>query len=322
MSNPIKNAKLNTREVKNLILKYLHSSGINLNTKFEMISSEKDLNNIRDNEYIICPRITGTRSWIILFHVDENYYAVSFPKHSQHKREDIRIFPIDITMGPEFYRGTIMEGIFFRMDEKRLLIIDEVYVLAGENQLLKPKDDRLNYLSEYFKRNININQNFLMYVSQYYTLTKSSLKELYEKIKADPKIQDIIFYPKLYSQKIYSYTIIDIDLIDNIIKLAQFIMEKTANPDVYNLYALTTKNKIDIAYIPDMATSKKCKQWFKDNKAIRLIVKCQLDNDKKKWIPIEMIEQDIEHLEDETDDATETTESNESEEDQCDLEAN
>lgn len=60
--------------------------------------------------------------------------------------------------------------------------------------------------------------------------------------------------------------ITETDLVDNIIKLAQLYLEKTASPDVYNLYRINSDKKIDIAYIPDIETSRKCKQWFKDSK--------------------------------------------------------
>jgi len=294
----IKNANLNSRAVKNKILNYLYTSNINTSLKYEPISNIKDMENIKNNDYIICPRFRGTRSWIIFFRTGDNFYAVNFPKHSKRKREDLQIHPIDISVSKEFYRGTIMEGIYFRIDKKRYLVIDEVYLLAGENQLLKPKDDRLNNLIQYIKTSTNMNPNFFMYVSQYYSVGKKSLKDLYEKIKADPKIQEIIFYPKFYSRKIYSYTIIDSDLVDTIIKLTQFRLQKTKSPDVYNLLSTTTNNKIDIAYVPDMETSKKCKQWFKDNKAKELLVKCQMDMDKKKWIPLELIEDDLDNYSD------------------------
>lgn len=297
-----KNEQLGSREVKNKILKYLYSSGVNINLKHNNITNEKDLDSIKDNDYIICPRFSGTRSWIIFFCVEDNYYAVNFPKHSQKKKEDLFIHAIDMNVSKEFYRGTIMEGIFFRMDERKFLVIDEVYTLAGEDQLLKSKDDRLNYLSQYIKTSTNRNINYNMNVSQYYNINKKSLKELYEKIKADTKIQEIIFYPKIYGRKIYMYTIIDSDLMDNIIKLTKFLLQKTGSPDVYNLLTTDSKTKIDIAYIPDIDTSKKCKQWFKDNKTKELLVKCQMDMDKKKWVPLELVEHDLENEDNEDND--------------------
>lgn len=291
--NYTKNAMLGSKDVKNKILKYLYSSGINFDVKYQPIVSTKDLDNIRDNDYIICPRFGGTRSWIIFFKSDDEYYAVNFPKHSQRKRDMLQIHPIEIGVSGDFYRGTIMEGIFFRMDDKKFLVIDEVYQLAGENQLLKSKDDRLNHLSKYLKTKMQTNLNYFMYVSQYYKLGKKCLKELYEKIKDDTKIQELIFYPKIYGKKIYMYTILDTDLIDNIIKISQFKLQKTSSPDVYNLLSTTSGNKIDIAYIPDFETSKKCKQWFKDYKEKELLVKCRMDISKKLWVPEEIIEEDI-----------------------------
>lgn len=290
-----KNLQINTKEVKNKILKYLYSSQVNLNLKYENIMSDNDLDDIRDNDYIVCPRFSGTRSWIIFFKDGENYYAVNFPKHSQRKREDLMIHPIDINVHPSFYLGTIMEGIFYRIEDYRYLTVDEVYILAGQNQLLKAKDDRLNYLNSFIKNSISVNPYFNIMVSQYYSIGKKSLQTMYEKIKSDSKIQEIIFYPKIYGRKIYTYTLIDTDLIDNIVKLTYFRLQKTTSPDVYNLLATESGNKVDIAYIPDMATSKKCKQWFKDNKNKELLVKCQMDINKKKWVPIEMVETDIDN---------------------------
>lgn len=200
LTTRMKNVDLHSSDVKNKILQYLYKQ-VNLDLKPEFIASVKDLDNIRDNDYIICPRFNGTRSWIIFFQIGEVYYAVNFPKHSQMKKKDLIIHPIDIGVTKDFYHGTIMEGIFFKMDIHRYLIIDEVYTLAGQNQLLKPKDDRLNDLSQFIAKSIMINPTYNMYVTQFFNINKKNLKELYEKIKADTKIQDIIFYPKTLVKK-------------------------------------------------------------------------------------------------------------------------
>lgn len=295
-----KNLNLNSKNVKNKILHYLYSR-VNVDLKHEIISNEKDLDNIRNNEYIICPRFDGTRSWIMFFQLDDIFYAVNFPKHNQRKKMELIIHPIDICVLKEFYNGTIMEGIFFRMDINKYLVIDEVYYLSGQNQLLKSKDDRLDNLSQYITKYTTRTPTYQMYVSKYFQINKKNLRELYDKIKADVKIQEIIFYPKIFGRKIYNYTIIDEDLIDNIIKFAQFILQKTNSPDVYNLLSIKSKNKIGMAYIPTMNSSKTIKRWFKDYKSKELIVKCQLDPDKKKWIPIEVVEKDVDNIDDNED---------------------
>ena len=287
-----KNNGLESSETKNRILKYLYTN-VKQNLKYNDIGGEKDLNNIRDNDYIICPRVSGTRSWILFFKMEETYYAVNFPKHSQRKIQDLRIHPIEITVRKDFYNGTIMEGVFFRMNDERFLVIDEVYMLAGQKQLLKPKDDRLNDLIQSFTKDIVGNDTYHMYVSEFYKVNDDSLKKLYNKIKDDNKIQEIIFYPRVYGGKIYNYTIIDSDLIDHVLKIAKFRMQKTASPDVYNLYAVGSNEKTGIAYIPTIDTSKLCKRWFKDNKSKELMVKCQLHMEKKKWVPFELVETNV-----------------------------
>lgn len=286
-----KNENLQDAKVKNKILKYLHASDIKLNVKHKQILDKETLEQINDQDYVVCPRFSGTRSWIIFFHIHDHYYAVNFPKHSQHKRDSIVIHPVDLQVSKDIYAGTIMEGIYYRIYDQKFLIVDEVYTLSGENQLLKSKEDRLNILTDYFKRKVKMDNKFMMCVSQYYQINKMSLYELYEKIKHDNKIQKIIFYPKIYGGAIFDYTIMDSDLDDHIVEQTVFYMEKTKMSDVYNLLSTTNQNKIDIAYIPTMELSKKCKQWFKENKTKCLLVKCQLDNNKKKWVPLEIIEE-------------------------------
>lgn len=291
-STIIKNHQLGSDNTKNKILRYLYNH-VNLNYRQEMIANEKDLDNIRDNDYIICPRFSGSRSWIIFIQFGSYYYAVSFPKHSQRKKEELIIHPIDIIVTKEFYHGTIMEGIYYKNDQIKYLIIDEVYMLAGVDQLLKPKDDRLNNLSQYLRKDTRTKPNYYIYVSQFFYINKKNLIELYHKIKTDAKIQEIIFYPINFGMKIFSYTIINSDLIDNIVKISKFRLQKTASPDVYNLLPLNSNCKIDIAYIPDIKTSKKCKQWFKDKKTKEVLAKCQLHIENNKWIPIELFELDV-----------------------------
>lgn len=295
METRIKNNNLASTPVKNRIIQYLYSNGIDLDIKYHNIVSDNDLDFIKDNDYILCPRFIGTRSWVIFFCDDDRYYAVNFPKHSQKKKLDLVIHPINITVHSSFYNGTIMEGIYYKMNNCRNLIIDDVYIFAGQDMRCKPKDDRLNYLSAILKKNIYVNPYFSFSVGPFYDIGKKSLSAIYEKIKSDSRIQELMFYPKINNHKIYKYTITNADLVDNIIKLGKFIMQKTSGPDVYNLLSTQTNKKISIAYIPDMATSKMCKHWFSNKSCKELLVKCQLDIEKNKWIPIEIVEADVDN---------------------------
>jgi hypothetical protein len=94
----------------------------------------------------------------------------------------------------------------------------------------------------------------------------------------------------IYGRPIFVRTILDSDLKDDIIHLSNFSMHRPENADVYKLFDIHTEKKIGIAYIPDTQTSKKCKQWFNKKSVKTLIVKCKLDIEKNKWIPIEPVD--------------------------------
>ena len=294
-----KNINLDYPSIRNKILTYLNNNRVDNRTKHENIYSINDLNTITSNDYIICPRFSGVRSWIIFCVINDVYYAVNFPKQNCNKNNQLRMYPIELGVTKDFYCGTIMEGIFYKVNNQKIIVVDEIYVLSGKNQLAKSKDDRLTLVSKCIQKSVRSNCNFNIYVSQFFETSENSLSELYDKIKNDRKIRQIIFYPKTFGQKIFSYTIIDNDLVDNVVSITKFIMQKTASSDVYHLIDIDSGKKVDgIAYIPDISTSKQCRRWFKDYNKKELIVKCQLDNLKKKWIPIELLETDVDNLSD------------------------
>lgn len=284
----IKNNNLDQPDIKQKIFKYLYSS-IKQNSNPNFISSIDDINNIKSNDYIICPKYIGIRSWIVFMHEGNNYYAVTFPKNTNVKN-NIVLYPVEITVNTELYNGTIMEGIYNVTGHIKSFIVDEVYYLAGRMQLTKSKDDRLDYINKYAYDNFGGNPKYRICICNHYQINKESLTDLYEKIKEDQSIQEIIFYPKLHGGKIYKYVITSEDVIDNVIKMTNFNMKKTKKPDIYDLIDLNTDQKIDIAIIPDMVTSKKCKHWFIDNKTDILLVTCQYLFDKNKWLPISIVE--------------------------------
>lgn len=289
-----KNEDIDSPKIKNKILQYLYSSDFCTDEKIEYLVDERDLGIIRNSEYLLCAGYRGTRSWIIIFHVDEEYYAVNFPKHGKHKQQKIIIYPINIPIAKKFYYGTIMEGIYYydEINNSKYLYIDDVYMLFGENQLLKSKEDRLKNLSFQLKKHVTqLYNEYIIRVNQHYSFDELSLKKLYDEIKINPNIKELLFFPNNnYGKKKYSYLLSDSDRHDDVMIICNYIMVSTNNPDVYMLYNLETEEKVEIAYIPDISTSRKCKKWYeKKSKNHKLIVKCRLDNIKNKWIPDTLI---------------------------------
>ena len=70
-------------------------------------------------------------------------------------------------------------------------------------------------------------------------------------------------------------------------------ISQTDYPDVYNLYNndnILTSQKIGIALIPNLLTSKIIRSAFKNKNSVSLIkVKCLYNNIFNKWYPIEIL---------------------------------
>jgi hypothetical protein len=298
-----KNVDLHSPKIISKVLQFVHHYAP-VSSKPIPIINKEDLNEIKSDNYIVCPQFAGTRSWVVFMKINHIYYSVSFPKYG--KNNNVILYPVHIGAAQELYAGTLMEGTYFSMkainnilenadnpnkikyyDNNQYLIIDDVYLFAGQDLSLKTKDDRLKYLSHHFY--IRQSRLYQLLISQYFYITKKGLRKLYDTILGNNRIEEIVFYPQNLGNKIYTYTITEDDLKEKIIKYSKFYLKKTNNPDVYYLLTLQEKEKVGIAYIPDMGTSKKCRKWLKNKKEI--LVRCQLytHKNKNKWIPIEQI---------------------------------
>lgn len=285
-----KNIGLDTESTRNTIFKYLGKSNLGQSHTYEVINSVKDLDTIREGEYIMCPRFNGTRSWVIFFY-DNNtdiHYAVNFPKHNIRKRDEITIHPTNVTAATSIYQGTIMEGIYYQEEGVKYIIIDDIYMYAGNDQTLKSRSDRLKLLSNGSKIT-STGGSMYIYACNTYRINKDSIMSLYDLIKTDRRIQEITFFPDNFGKKIFTYAITSADLIERVIHIETFLMQKTSRTDVYEMVIPKTTEKIGIAYIPDIETSKMCKSWFQIHKKKSILVKFQKNSVNDKWTPIEVV---------------------------------
>jgi hypothetical protein len=285
----VKNANLNSPNTKNTIFKYLkNQNDINTTIVHDSIMTDDDLDVIRDNDYVICPQYIGQRVWIIFKELKGVYYAVYFNKSNLN--EKTKINSIDIMADKDLYCGTIMEGIYYYYKDIRYLCIDDVYYLSGKSLLLQKKIDRINNLSTYIKTKINQCPKFQMVIVPCHVINKKNLTTLFDKIRENSNINELIFYPQIYGQKVYSYPVTNDDTHTYIVRMSYFKMRKTDTTDIYNIHSLNTDEKIGIAFIPDIETSKKCKKWFSKNKKDGIIVKCKMENNSEQWKPLEVVD--------------------------------
>lgn len=290
-SNDTKNQDISSDATKNFILSHLHKHIDDVHRPIKNIIDWSVVDNIRDDDYIAYPRHIGTRSWVLFISHDNNYYAVSFPQHNIRKRDNINIYPVDIQASKQLYAGvgTIMEGIYYNENNHKRLIIDNIYYLGGKSQITKTKMDRLNYLRKLIRTKFSFNRNYSLYISRYYTLDRNGLYDLYNTVKSSEYIQEIIFCPSNFDGVSYRYTVLNTDMQDDVVKYCTLNMAKTKSPDVYKLSSLSNGSEVGIAYIPDTKTSKMCKSWY--NKRTKTqTVKCVMDINMDKWIPLELVD--------------------------------
>ena len=288
-----KNIRLYDPKIQDRIFKYLKSK-VTYKPKMLNLTKKSEFDEIKDNDYILCPEYEGVRSWIMFFRMEDCYYAVNFPKYNEGSGKKSAIYPADVMVHKDLYNGTIMEGVYYKSnDGNRYLVIDEIYMYCGQDQLLRSKQDRLEILSKCIKK-FEQNFKFHIYPSLYYKIDKSQLSSLFSNICADEFIRNVIFYPSMIGRNIYRYTIIETDRKEDVVDVSSFIMQKTPNPDVYDLYKSSdSKKKLGIAYISDTAASKKWRAEFKESGKDKLTVKCNYVASKKKWQPIEVIKDKI-----------------------------
>lgn len=168
----IKNKDLNMLSVKQMIVKYTYDM-VNDSVKPINITKISDITEIRNKDYIACPKYFGERSWMIFIKLNGCYYAVTFFK--QHRRNlinSIRLMPVEISVDEEMYNGTIIEGIYSITGGIITFIIDEIYYLAGKLQLLKPKDDRLKDFADYAYTKFGGSPNYNVHFCHHYQIEK------------------------------------------------------------------------------------------------------------------------------------------------------
>jgi hypothetical protein len=299
MSDKKVNLDLDSSDIRNKIFKYLASVQPNYNSRFTEIITDEDLEVLGNNDYVICPKYSGVRSWAIICTIDDVYYAINFPKFTKFNKNNIVFHEIGLSATKFLHSGTIMEGIYYEIiddfGKRRFFTADEVYVLGGSNELVKTKDDRLKNLHQVLASHTRVKEgsDFTLNVCQCYNTDADSLRLVFDRVKSDEHIQELIFYPKLYGQTIYSYTLKSEDVEDIIIEVETFIMQKTAKNDVYILYAKNcddTRTKIGFAGVPNITFSKTFAFWFRSNKTKELVVECQKSADLDKWVPYKIVQ--------------------------------
>lgn len=285
-SSKEKNKNLDLLKTKHDIISFI-SKNIDIVDYEQIISKWSDVDTITPQKYIVCAREEGTKVWVVFYQSGECFYSVNFVRDYPKDLNKIKIYPVNITATKSIYSGTILECIHYKIENVHHYAIFEVYTLGGENQLLKSKSERLKIMNESLMKYVAKTSDCNIYICPHFAITKETLEnDIFEKVKINPNIKEIVFSPKVYGNPVYTYKIIKNDLVDQVVKICTFKMCKLNHVDQYNLLNIRTGEVVEEAYIPDITTSKLCQQWFK-TKQKEILVTCKLDHIKLKWIPFQ-----------------------------------
>lgn len=297
-----------SNDEKNHLLSYIYNK-INLSDlKYKILESESDLIDIKKG-YYVSPNYNGINCLLVFFKSSDKHYSFLVERKtlnynwSQIDLDRIKIHPVKIRFREDIYNGTIFDGIL-NSGINNFFTICDTYYFRGENFLNIDVFTKSLNISAYLKCNYidddNLN-DLKIKVSKFKDLFET--KNLINNI--DPDARGIAFYPKKSGLK---YLLINLqsqkkqeikdnnNIYEEIPNNTEgvFKIKKTETIDVYNLYLCAVIKKkernvlksrrIDIAYIPTIECSKKCRDILK-NKDNTLIY-CIYNKVKNKWIPI------------------------------------
>jgi hypothetical protein len=286
MSQP-KNLHIDDASVKQNLLAFAQK--YRPRTKLPVELTTYDMVGKINKSYVMVPEFCGVRTLIVITKYQKKYYSVNFPDVSDRYREKngFKLYPITNGIKSCVYQGTVMEGVFTQYQSSRCLIIDDIYHYCGRDVSSLVYTSRLKLIDEFVNNNIEHVINFNIYSAATYPLNESSMIRLIDNLKGNTNIRKIYFVPPELNNIKYYYIILDSDLADDVIRITNLTLSKTSNKNVYNLHQ--QKQFMGLAYIPSIKLEKEIVSWFKNAKSEKISVKCQYDNDKQKWIPVELL---------------------------------
>lgn len=310
MNNCIRNPK-----IKQAILDYVQKTTNAVRCNYVMINTERDLEHLNKKGLLVSPNYGGTGAFLVFvrLHRSKLFSVIIDKKSIGPNINKVRMIMVRIRLNNSIYNGSILDGTLLRTpDAGQLFIVNDIYALNGQrlvNDFMVNKFINIttflkhNYVEDNVLNNIKIIVNDLHDVSQ----TRKLVKDTIPNLKYSKNVKGLIFLPEtsgtrliylfqIHKPKNKAITKNSVAIANTETKHVNFRMTKTKIPDVYKLYLLNTSDdkkykKIDIAYLPTLESSKLCKSLYNDGEKHKIVM-CEYVNDKQKWLPIRLSDQD------------------------------
>jgi len=310
------------------VINYLYGKLKLYDYRYKIIETCDDINILENDTFYISPDYFGTYCFLVCIEVKGQQMTCLINKKTLHYNktktilDQVSYFPIPFLFNDSAYKGTILDGVYYKSDVKgNIFIINDAYFLNGESLLDDKRQIKLIRIDQYIKQLRMSNEcfEFIINISVEFKNIRTLIKNDIPSI--DIPIKGISFNPDISGCK-YIYLFdndkqiklcetpkicddINYSPDDSLIKKQTskpiikkktmiFEMRKTPVEDVYKLYlckkvkdSLLKLVKIGIAYIPTSECSKLCRNFF-EKESDKCLAVCTYNFSKDKWSPVEL----------------------------------
>jgi hypothetical protein len=265
---------------------------------YQILNDNAHLNELKKTEYNVTYHVQGFNYIMFMTTINNKPFHCLISKKelkiylTQNNLNDIKIYTFNMkTSNMYLYFNTVFDGKIIKNDST--FLISDCYYLNGEDMHAVELKTKFNIINNVLNDILELNFKLKLV-----TLYKYSdiPKLVFENMKnANLKINGLIFYPN-YSGKFYIYVNdAEFDNIKNnnqvqINKISNsecdFFIKKTKIPDVYELYFDSSYGNVKegIAHVPNMKTSRFCKELLKNQDMVK--IKCVKSIKFNKWVPL------------------------------------
>jgi hypothetical protein len=281
---------------------------------------EKFISSINNNPHLLCAKSNGNPYFLHMVKYNFINYCVFIDKKIQQGYYYPRMIICNFHFADSLFDDTVMEGEMVKTNSGRwLFLINDLLVIKGnylnESNIIK----RMNILYETMDKDfIYDNMDICKFaIKKYFKYDQLSDLMNNHIPKLPYTCRGIYFKPlflrfreilvnfddsvvKKVDRKKYKNTgnfLLKEDtpeiivkqekqvIIDN--KVKTFNARKTSNPDIYELFDITTNIQDGMACIPTMKISKYMRQLFETKNVVdKVEIKCEYSEKFNKWIPL------------------------------------
>lgn len=296
-----------SNQLKQYILEDIKNrTGLSYNSKYARIFQPQYKTNF-NNPHIACLKTSGSPYFLFFTKINKINYCLMIDKKINSGHSFPKMFIVNINMNDDdIYKGSLFETELLRdkSNNWQLLLCDMYYY--KNNKIYKKKNiiDRVNLIYDMLNNHYDKKETDIcnLYVKKFFEIceTDTIFTEFVPKLNYN--IRGIYFIPinLNYFNLLYLLKQSDTFVKKDKKNLNFKIVKDPHLPEIFDLYLRNNDGleKIDIALINNLNTSKKVNDYFKDESLEDVICECSYDKQFKKWVPQNKTDKLVDHIKD------------------------